>query len=68
MNNITTTATKGLLTTKQAAEYLGISPATLDTWRCTKRNVIPYIKLGGRFVRYRQEDLDNFIEASTVGA
>lgn len=64
MNN---TETKGLLTTKQAAEYLGISPATLDTWRCTKRNVIPYIKLGNKFVRYRSEDLDNFIEASAVG-
>lgn len=55
-----------LLTTKQAAEYLGISPATLNTWRCTKRNVVPYIKVGGRHVRYRLVDFEAYINANVV--
>ena len=55
-----------LLTTKQAAEYLGISPATLNTWRCTKRNIVPYVKLGGKYVRYRQADLEAYINACVV--
>ncbi len=53
-----------LLTTEQAAAYLNMSPATLHTWRCTKRNSLPYVKLGGRFVRYEQSDLDAFIKAN----
>ena len=55
-----------LLTTQQAAEYLGISPATLHTWRCTKRNILPYVKMGGKHVRYRQADLEAYIKANVV--
>lgn len=60
--------TQNLLDTKQAAAYLNISPATLHTWRCTKRNVLPYVKLGGKHVRYRLADLDAYINANLVGA
>lgn len=51
-----------LLTTKEAARYLGVSASFLerDRWAGAK---IPFIKLGNRAVRYRQEDLDNFIES-----
>lgn len=51
-----------LLDTHQAAEFLGISPTTLITWRSTQRYDIPYIKLGG-LVRYEEADLLAFIEA-----
>ena len=53
-----------LLTTAQAAEYLGMSRAFLerDRWAGAK---IPFIKVGSRAVRYRIEDLDAYIEKQT---
>ena len=53
------------LNNSQAATYLGVAPDTLVTWRCTKRVVIPYIKLGGK-VFYRKNDLDEFLESCLV--
>jgi len=50
-----------------AASYLGVTPRTLEVWRCTKRHQVPYIKVG-RLVKYRQSDLDNWLAAQTVGA
>lgn len=50
-----------LLNTKKAANYLGVSAAFLerDRWAGAR---IPFIKLGSRSIRYRQSDLDAFIE------
>lgn len=52
-----------LFNTKQAAEYLSVSAAFLerDRWAGAR---IPFIKVGSRAVRYRQSDLDAFIESS----
>jgi excisionase family DNA binding protein len=50
-----------LLTTPQAAHILGIKPNTLENWRCTKRVLVPHVKVG-RSIRYRQADLQKFIE------
>jgi excisionase family DNA binding protein len=49
-----------LLTTSQAAHYLGVSKAFLerDRWAGARN---PFIKVGNRAVRYRHEDLDAFI-------
>lgn len=49
----------------EAAFYLGISPHTLNSWRCTKVPFIPYIKVGAR-VFYRRADLDEFLAANTI--
>ncbi len=54
-----------LLTRKQAAEYLGITPRTLAVWACVKRYGLPYVKIG-RLVKYRRSDLDSFIEHRTI--
>jgi excisionase family DNA binding protein len=51
-----------LLTTKEAARFLGVSKAFLDKDRWAGAR-IPYIKLGARAVRYRPEDLDAYITA-----
>lgn len=50
-----------LLTTKQAAQLLGVSMAFLerDRWAGAR---IPFIKVGSRAVRYRQCDLDGYIQ------
>lgn len=56
-----------LLSNQEAAEYIGVSPNTLEVWRCTKRYDLPYIKVG-RIVKYRREALDAFLESRTIGA
>lgn len=50
-----------LLHTAQAANYLGVSKAFLerDRWAGAR---IPYIKVGARAVRYRQSDLDTYLD------
>jgi excisionase family DNA binding protein len=45
---------------QQAAEYLNVSPGTLSVWRSTGRHGLPFVKVG-RNVRYRQIDLDKWI-------
>lgn len=52
-----------LLTTKQAAQYLGMSEAFLerDRWAGAR---IPFIKIGSRAVRYRVTDLENHIASN----
>jgi excisionase family DNA binding protein len=55
-----------LLSREEAARYLGVAPATLATWATTKRYPLPMVKIG-RVVKYRQRDLDAFIESRTTG-
>ena len=54
-----------MLTVKQAAEYLGIKPGTLNVWRCTKAVGVPYVQVG-KCVRYKVQDLDDFIARRRV--
>lgn len=49
----------GVLTTPAAAEYLGLSPATLETKR--SRGGGPVFSKLGRRVVYRREDLDSWV-------
>ena len=61
-----TTFTKpSLLTTEQAADFLGVSPATLVGWRFHARYPVPYIKIGHN-VRYDPADLMAWIESRKV--
>ena len=55
-----------LLTALEAAEMLGVAPQTLASWRSTGRLRLPFVKIG-RLVRYREEDICQFIEANLVG-
>ncbi|MFA6312518.1 MAG: helix-turn-helix domain-containing protein [Sterolibacterium sp.] len=53
-----------LVTTSQAAEYLGgLKPNTLEGWRI--RGEGPRYRKIGRLVRYAVTDLDAYIEAQT---
>jgi excisionase family DNA binding protein len=56
-----------LLSTPEAAAYLGVTEGTISVWRCTRRYPIPYIKIG-RLVKYRKSALDAFLAQRTVGA
>jgi len=50
-----------MLTTAEAANYLSVSKAFLerDRWAGAR---IPFIRVGSRSVRYRLEDLENYID------
>ena len=55
----------GLLVTKQASDFLGVNDKSLANSRYTGTGIqIPYIKMG-KIVRYRQSDLEAYIENNT---
>lgn len=58
--------TQYLLNREQAARYLGVSVSALAAWACNKRYNLPMIKVG-RLVKYRIQDLDDFISRNTIG-
>jgi len=50
-----------LMTTAEAAEYLGVSESLLHQWR--GKGVGPrFTKMGPRMVRYQQSDLDDYCQ------
>ncbi len=57
-------AASPLLSTKQAAIYLGLSNSTLNKWRCYGTGP-SFVKLG-RAVRYRKAQLDEFLATRTA--
>jgi len=56
---------KNLMTTVEAARLLALSKKTLECWRHQRRGP-RFIKVGGRAVRYRRRDLENFLAACQV--
>lgn len=53
-----------LLTEKQVADLLDLSPGTLSVWRTTGRHGLPFIKVG-RAVRYSRRAVEAWLEART---
>ena len=54
-----------LLTPEDVARITGLSVETLAQWRSQRRG-IPFVKLSRNCVRYRQGDLDAWIEQRIV--
>jgi excisionase family DNA binding protein len=54
-----------LLTTKEIAETWGFKDQTLRVWRCTGRNRLPFVKVGGA-VRYRLCDVEKYLNDNTA--
>ena len=55
-----------LLTVTESARILNLKPSTLRAW--ILRRKIPFVKLGGKAVRLREEDLLDLIREGTVPA
>ncbi|MCW2290118.1 excisionase family DNA binding protein [Pseudomonas sp. BIGb0408] len=51
-----------LLTPDQVAAALGLSHRPLAAWRSSRRDPLPYVKVGSR-VRYRRQDVASYLEA-----
>jgi len=54
-----------LLTTKEVERLLGFASGTLAVLRCRRTTTLPYIKMG-RSVRYRQDDVEQWLAEQTV--
>jgi excisionase family DNA binding protein len=54
-----------LLTPENLAEITGLSTETLAQWRSQRRG-IPFVKISRNCVRYRQADLDRWLEERIV--
>ena len=57
-----------LLTETEVSKYLHISVDTLRCWRkkhnqCGK---LPFIKIGGKLVRYRKSEIDDFLKQNNT--
>jgi excisionase family DNA binding protein len=53
----------GLITIREAAQYLAVSVSTLYGWVYQRR--VPFVKVG-RALRFDRVDLDRFIETNRV--
>ena len=54
-----------LLTPEDVARFTGLSVETLAQWRSQRRG-IAFLKIARNCVRYRQSDLDAWVEARIV--
>jgi predicted DNA-binding transcriptional regulator AlpA len=62
-----TPANRRLLTRREAATFLGVSPATMSRW-AAERTGPPFVKLSNSdngSVRYPSDSLDEFLAART---
>lgn len=57
-----TTARQPLLRENEAAELLALTPRALQAWRLQGRGP-QFVKISARAVRYRPEDLEQWIDA-----
>jgi excisionase family DNA binding protein len=55
-----------LLSPIEAAQALGVKLSTIRAWVLHKR--LPYIKLGGKLIRFRKTDIEKFVSANVVPA
>lgn len=58
------TSERGLLTTTEAAQYLGVKPSYL--YKMMMRRMIPYYKPGGKFCLFSREDLDAWLTSIRI--
>jgi hypothetical protein len=55
-----------LMTTEQAARYLGVSAKSLHTWRCEGTGPVYSQHVARGLVRYRRADIDEWLAANCI--
>lgn len=53
-----------LMDESECAAYLGVKPRTLRLWRRTRG--LPHIKLTHKIIRYRKEDVDQWLNQNRI--
>ena len=48
------------MTEKEAAEYMSVTPSALRSLR--RRNLVPYVRIATRTIRYSEADIKEFLE------
>lgn len=61
----TSNAGERLLRPSEVAEFLNVTVSALENWR-SRGGPLPFVRLSGRAVRYRQADVDAYVERCTV--
>ena len=51
-----------MLTSEQAAEYLGVSMVTIGRYLNLRKNALPSYRFSNRIVRIKKVDLDKWVE------
>jgi len=59
-----TTEEKKYLTQDELAEDYAISKSTQSKYRMAKK--IPFIKIGGRYIRYKRADIEAWLDSHSV--
>jgi len=59
------TSTQRLLSVREVASYLGVSPCTV--YRLEKKSVLPSIRGSGLGIRFKQEEIDSWLEKRKTG-
>jgi hypothetical protein len=55
-------ATPLLVTEKEAAKLIAVSPSMLVAHRFHGRPLLPFVRIGKRSIRYRMADIEEFIK------
>ncbi len=55
-----------LLSTKEAAAYLGIKPQTMERWRSEGITPFPYSKLNNKIIRYKMSDMAAWVDRHVI--
>lgn len=55
-----------MMTVEQVAKILNVTPKTV--YRLVNSREIPYVKLGYRILRFKQEDINKYINQHTIKA
>ena len=53
-----------LMNKKEMAEILGVTVKTVDKW--VSKNLIPYIKISNKCVRFNSETMEKFFKSKLV--
>lgn len=56
-----------LLTPKQTADLLGVSVATLATWRCRQPELLAWVEVSPRCIRYELSTVEAFVQRRVRG-
>lgn len=56
---------QNLWTVDEVAHFLGVAPKTVRKWQLN--GTLPFVKLGGKLVRFQPQEIRNWVSGRAVG-